>query len=150
VVVASTTLSAQCRIAGRLVAAVSEPTPPYRQAGLQLRQLGERVSDDRTASPSTVTEGAAPDAVAGIAADVIVRLGLPGVGLAGQVPAPDRPVGHANPGRPGRGVLVAVRRLGRHQPGRHGRGRPGGGRRLPAGDLADRRRVRLREALAWN
>ena len=64
---------------------MSEPTPPYRLAGLQLRQLGERVSDDRTASPSTVTEGAAPDAVAAIAADAIARLGLPGVGLAGRV-----------------------------------------------------------------
>jgi CubicO group peptidase (beta-lactamase class C family) len=85
VVVASTALSAQCRIAGRLVAAVSEPTAPYRLAGMQLRQLGERVSDDRTASPSTVTEGAAPAGVAGIAADAIARLGLPGVGLAGRV-----------------------------------------------------------------
>jgi ABC-2 type transport system permease protein len=30
---------------------------------------------------------------------------------------PTGPVGHADPGQPGRGVLVAVRRLGRHQPG---------------------------------
>ena len=85
VVIASTPLSAQCHIAGRLVAAVTEATPPYRLAGLQVRQLGERVSDDRTASPSTVTDGPAPDAVAGIAADEIARLGLPGVGLAGRV-----------------------------------------------------------------
>lgn len=85
VVTGSTPFTAQCRIAGRLVAAVAEGTPPYRLAGLQLRQLGERVSDDRTASPSTVTEGAAPDAVGEITADAIARLGLPGVGLAGRV-----------------------------------------------------------------
>jgi CubicO group peptidase (beta-lactamase class C family) len=84
VVTASTPLWAQCRIAGRLVAAVTEAAPPYRLAGMQLRQLGERVSDDRTASPSTVTEGPAPDAVARIAADAIAQLGLPGVGLAGR------------------------------------------------------------------
>ncbi len=85
VVVASTPFTAQCHIAGRLVAAVAEATPPYRLAGLQLRLLGERVSDSRTASPHTVTEGAAPDAVAGITADAISRLGVPGVGLAGRV-----------------------------------------------------------------
>ena len=85
VVTVSTPFTAQCRIAGRLVAAVAEATPPYRLAGMQLRLLGERVSDNRTASPLTVTEGAAPDAVAGIAADAIARLGLPGVGLAGRV-----------------------------------------------------------------
>lgn len=85
VVIASTPFTAQCHIAGRLVAAVAEATPPYRLAGLQLRLLGERVSDNRTASPRTVTEGAAPDAVAGIAADAIARLGVPGVGLAGLV-----------------------------------------------------------------
>jgi CubicO group peptidase (beta-lactamase class C family) len=85
VVVASTPLTAQCHIAGRLVAAVAEATPPYRLAGLQLRVLGERVSDSRTTSPHTATEGAAPDAVAGIAADAIAQLGVPGVGLAGRV-----------------------------------------------------------------
>ena len=85
VVMASTPFTAQCRVAGRLVAAVTEGTPPYRLAGLQLRHLGERVSDDRTASPSTVTEGAAPDAVGEITADAIARLGLPGVALAGLV-----------------------------------------------------------------
>jgi CubicO group peptidase (beta-lactamase class C family) len=85
VVVASTPFTAQCHIAGRLVAAVAEATPPYRLAGLQLRLLGERVSDSRTTSPRTVTEGAAPDAVAGIAADAIARLGVPGVGLAGRI-----------------------------------------------------------------
>ena len=85
VVVASTPFTAQCHIAGRLVAAVAEATPPYRLAAMQLRLLGERVSDNRTASPHTVTEGAAPDAVAGIAADAIARLGVPGVGLAGRV-----------------------------------------------------------------
>jgi len=85
VVITSSPFTAQCRIAGRLVAAATEPTPPYRLAGMQLRQLGERVSDDRTASPDTVTEGDAPDAVAGIAAEAIARLGLPGVCLAGRV-----------------------------------------------------------------
>lgn len=85
VVTVSTPFTAQCRIAGRLVAAVAEATPPYRLAAMQLRLLGERVSDNRTASPHTVTEGAAPEAVAGIAADAIARLGLPGVGLAGRV-----------------------------------------------------------------
>jgi len=85
VVIASSPFTAQCRIAGRLVVAVAEPAPPYRLAGLQLRQLGERVSDPRTASPATVAEGSAPDAAAGIAADAIARLGLPGVCLAGRV-----------------------------------------------------------------
>jgi len=85
VVMTSTPFTAQCRIAGRLVAAVAESAPPYRLAGMQLLQLGERVNDERTASPSTVTEGAAPDAVAEITADAIARLGLPGVALAGRV-----------------------------------------------------------------
>jgi CubicO group peptidase (beta-lactamase class C family) len=85
VVIASGPFTAQCSIAGRLVAAATEPTAPYRLAGMQLRQLGERVSDPRTAWPATATEGAAPDAAAGIAADAIARLGLPGVSLAGRV-----------------------------------------------------------------
>jgi CubicO group peptidase (beta-lactamase class C family) len=85
VVTASTPFIAQCRIAGRLVVAVTESSAPYRLAGLQLRQLGERVADPRTASPNTVAEGAAPDSVAGIAADAIARLGLPGLSLAGRV-----------------------------------------------------------------
>src|SRR6202034_3446228 len=50
---------------------------------MQLRQLGERVSDPRTASPTTSTQGTAPDSVAAIAADAIARLGLPGLALAG-------------------------------------------------------------------
>ena len=84
VVTTSSPFTAQCRIAGRLVAAVTESSAPYRLAGLQLRQLGERVTDPRTASPSTVAEGAAPDSAAGIAADAIARLGLPGISLAGR------------------------------------------------------------------
>jgi CubicO group peptidase (beta-lactamase class C family) len=84
VVVSSSPFTAQCRIAGRLVVAVTESSAPYRLAGLQLRQLGERVADPRTASPNTVAEGAAPDSVAGIAADAIARLGLPGLALAGS------------------------------------------------------------------
>ena len=84
VVTTSSPFTAQCRIAGRLVAAVTESCAPYRLAGLQLRQLGERVTDPRTASPSTVAEGAAPDSAAGIAADAIARLGLPGISLAGR------------------------------------------------------------------
>ena len=83
VVIASLPFTAQCRIAGRLVVAVTESSPPYRLAGMQLRQLGERVSDPRTASPTTSTQGTAPDSVAGIAADAIARLGLPGLSLAG-------------------------------------------------------------------
>jgi CubicO group peptidase (beta-lactamase class C family) len=85
VVIASGPFTAQCRIAGRLVVAVAEASAPYRLAGLQLRQLGERVSDPRTASPATATDGSAPGAAAGIAADAIARLGLPGVSLAGRV-----------------------------------------------------------------
>jgi CubicO group peptidase (beta-lactamase class C family) len=83
VVVASSPFTAQCRIAGWLVAAVTEPSPPYRLAELQLNRLGELVNDPRTASPATSTQGTAPDAVAGIAADAIARLGLPGLALAG-------------------------------------------------------------------
>jgi CubicO group peptidase (beta-lactamase class C family) len=84
IVAASTEFTAHCRLAGRLVVAVAEPSPPYRLAELQLRQLGERVSDPRTSSPPTSAEGTPPDAVAGIAADAIVRLGLPGLSLAGS------------------------------------------------------------------
>ena len=84
VVVANAPFTAQCRIAGRLVVAVTEPSPPYRLAGMQLRRLGERVSDPRSASPTTSTVGAAPDSVAGIAADAMARLGLPGLSLAGS------------------------------------------------------------------
>jgi CubicO group peptidase (beta-lactamase class C family) len=84
VVIASSPFTAQCRIAGWLVVAVTEPSPPYRLAEMQLRRLGERVSDHRTASPATSTEGTAPESVAGIAADAIARLGLPGLSLAGS------------------------------------------------------------------
>ena len=83
VVVLNFPFTAQCRIAGRLVAAVTEPSPPFRLTGMQLRRLGERVSDPRTASPTTSTQGTTPDSVAGIAADAIARLGLPGLSLAG-------------------------------------------------------------------
>jgi CubicO group peptidase (beta-lactamase class C family) len=83
-VTATTPFIAQCRIAGRLVVGVTETSAPYRLSGLQLRRLGERVTDPRTASPGTAAEGAAPDAVAGIAADAIARLGLPGISLAGR------------------------------------------------------------------
>ena len=83
-VTVSSPFTAHCRIAGRLVVAVTESSAPYRLAGLQLRQLGERVADARTASPNTVAEGAMPDSVAGIAADAIARLGLPGISLAGR------------------------------------------------------------------
>jgi CubicO group peptidase (beta-lactamase class C family) len=83
IVAATTEFTAHCRLAGRLVVAATEPSPPYRLAELQLRRLGERLSDPRTSSPPTSAEGTAPDAVAGIAADAIVRLGLPGLSLAG-------------------------------------------------------------------
>jgi CubicO group peptidase (beta-lactamase class C family) len=85
-VIVKTPVTAQCHIAGRLVAAVTEPIPPHRLSGLQLRQLGERVSDPRAASPRTSAEGTAPDSIAGIAADAISRLGLPGLALAGRAP----------------------------------------------------------------
>lgn len=84
VTIASSPFTAQCRIAGWFVAAASEPSPPYRLAQMQLRRLGEQVSDPRTASPSTSTQGTAPDSVARIAADAIARLGLPGISLAGS------------------------------------------------------------------
>jgi CubicO group peptidase (beta-lactamase class C family) len=83
VVVASSPFTVQCRIAGWLVVAVTEPCPPYRLAELQLNRLGERVSDPRTASPITSTQGTAPDSVGQLAADAIARLGLPGLALAG-------------------------------------------------------------------
>jgi CubicO group peptidase (beta-lactamase class C family) len=83
-VVTSSPFVAQCRIAGWLVMAVAEPSPPYRLAELQLTRLGEQVSDRRTASPTTSTQGTAPDSVARIAADAIARLGLPGLALAGS------------------------------------------------------------------
>ena len=84
-VTVSSPFFAQCRIAGHLVVAVTETTAPYRLAGLETRRLGERVADRRTASPSMAAEGAAPDAVAEIAANAIARLGLPGISLAGRV-----------------------------------------------------------------
>jgi CubicO group peptidase (beta-lactamase class C family) len=83
VVVTSSPFTVQCRIAGWLVVAVTEPCPPYRLAELQLNRLGEQVSDRRTASPTTSTQGTAPDSVGQIAANAIARLGLPGLALAG-------------------------------------------------------------------
>jgi CubicO group peptidase (beta-lactamase class C family) len=83
-VISSSPFTAQCRIAGWLVAAVTEPSPPYRLAELQLIRLGERVSDPRIASPTMSTQGTAPDSVAAIAAGAVERLGLPGLALAGS------------------------------------------------------------------
>jgi CubicO group peptidase (beta-lactamase class C family) len=83
VVVTSSPFTAQCRIAGWLVVAVTEPSPPYRLAELQLNRLGEQVSDPRTASPTTSARGTAPDSVGQLAANAIARLGLPGLALAG-------------------------------------------------------------------
>jgi len=82
-VIASSPFTAQCRIAGRLVMAVTETRPPYRLAELQLSLLGERVTDPRTTTPATSAQGTAPDSVAGIAAEAVTRLGVPGLSLAG-------------------------------------------------------------------
>jgi len=83
VVVTSSPLTVQCRIAGWLVVAATEPSPPYRLTELLLNRLGEHLSDPRIASPTTLTQGTAPDSVSQIAADAIARLGLPGLALAG-------------------------------------------------------------------
>jgi CubicO group peptidase (beta-lactamase class C family) len=83
IVVTSSPFTAQCRIAGWLVVAVTEPSPPYRLAELQLNRLGEQVSDPRTASPTTSAQGTAPDSVGQLAVNAIARLGLPGLALAG-------------------------------------------------------------------
>jgi len=113
VVIASSPFTAQCRIAGRLVVAVAETRSPYRLSGMQLRQLGERVSDPRAASPRTVTEGSAPGAAAGIAADAMTRLGLPGVALAAQTR-----------GGPGWAAATGWADLDRHEPLRPGHAFP--------------------------
>ena len=77
VVVTSSPFTVQCRIAGWLVVSVTEQSPPYRLAELQLNRLGEHVSDRRTASPTTSTLGTAPDSVGQTAANAVARLGLP-------------------------------------------------------------------------
>jgi CubicO group peptidase (beta-lactamase class C family) len=82
-VVGGTRFAVQCRVTGHLVAAATETSPPYRLIGVQVRRLGERVSDLRTAAPATTAEGAVPDAVAEITVNAFRRLGLPGLSLAG-------------------------------------------------------------------
>ena len=62
--------------------AETEPRPPYRLTGVRARRLGERISDERAASPPTVTAGAAPArGGARSAATAIGQLGLVGLAL---------------------------------------------------------------------
>jgi CubicO group peptidase (beta-lactamase class C family) len=75
--------TAQGRIAGHLVTAMTEPRPPYRLTGVRMRRLGELVSDPRTAAPATASLGAVPDGLPALAAAAAEQIGLVGLVLAG-------------------------------------------------------------------
>ena len=88
VVTSDTPFAAQGQLAGHLVMAITETSPPHRLIGVQARRLGARISDPRTASPATSTSGKVPAPVPGIAVKAIAQLGLPGLALAGGTPGP--------------------------------------------------------------
>lgn len=83
VVLGRTPLTAQARLAGHLITAVTERRPPYRLTGIQARPLGERVSDQRAASPPSSSSGPVPGKVAALTAEAASRLGVAGLALAG-------------------------------------------------------------------
>jgi Beta-lactamase len=73
----------QGRLAGQEVMAVTERRPPYRLAGVRLRDVAERISDPRTGSPGTVASGGMPGPVTARAEAAIGKFGLVGLALAG-------------------------------------------------------------------
>jgi CubicO group peptidase (beta-lactamase class C family) len=74
---------AQGRLAGYLVMAEAEPRSPYRLTGVRARRLGERISDQRAASPATAVCGTVPAGVPERAGAAAGQLGLVGLALAG-------------------------------------------------------------------
>ncbi len=89
--VSANPFTASGRLAGHLVQAVTETSPPHRLIGVQMRPLGSRISDPRTAAPRVSTAGDVPGPAAEAAVRAIATLGLPGIALAGGAPgaAPD-------------------------------------------------------------
>ena len=82
-VTSQTPFSAQGRLPGHLVTAMTESRPPYRLYAVQERRLGERISDPRTARPPVATAGQVPGRVTALAARAVARFGLVGLALAG-------------------------------------------------------------------
>ena len=80
-----TPLSVRGRLDGLGVEAAAEAAPPHRLTTLRMYQLGERVSDPRTAAPPSHRSGDVPAAAATLAADSVAELGLPGLVLAGAL-----------------------------------------------------------------
>ena len=74
---------AQGRLPKHVVRAVAENRPPHRLSWVRVRDLDERISDPRAASPGTTASGAVPGPVAGYAAAAVTKLGLAGLALAG-------------------------------------------------------------------
>jgi CubicO group peptidase (beta-lactamase class C family) len=75
--------SAQGRLAGHLVTAVTENRPPYRLLSARMRPLGESIGDPRAASPGTTAAGNVPGRMAAFSAAAVTKLGLVGLALAG-------------------------------------------------------------------
>jgi CubicO group peptidase (beta-lactamase class C family) len=84
-----TPLSVRGQLDGLGVAAAAEAAPPHRLTTLRMYQLGDRVSDPRTAAPPSRASGDVPAAAATVAAESVAELGLPGLVLAG--PAGQQP-----------------------------------------------------------
>lgn len=84
-----TPLSVRGQLDGLGVEAAAEATPPHRLTTLRMYQLGDRVSDRRTAAPPSHASGDVPAVAATMAAESVAELGLPGLVLAG--PAGQQP-----------------------------------------------------------
>ena len=83
IVLSSTPLTAQTRLAGHLIMAATEPRPPYRLTGVQPRRLGTGISDPRTATPPSSASGPVPGQVGALITDAVAQFGLVGLALAG-------------------------------------------------------------------
>ena len=84
VVIQETPLQLRAEVGDLQVEAAAEPGPPYRLTGLRAYPLGKRVTDPRVSGPSTRTAGPVPAKAAGVAAESVAELGLPGLAVAGS------------------------------------------------------------------
>ncbi len=83
IVLRETPLRLRAEIGDLQVEAAAEPGPPYRLTGLRAYPLGTRVTDPRVSAASTRTSGLVPARAAGVAAESLAELGLPGRDPAG-------------------------------------------------------------------
>jgi CubicO group peptidase (beta-lactamase class C family) len=73
----------RAQIADLRVEAVTESDPRSRLTTLRMYPVAQRVTDERTATPSTRTTGTVPDSAVEVLEDGFAELGLPGLVVAG-------------------------------------------------------------------